>query len=106
MVLLLRVNNPNLGPLRFRFTASNYKGEPDWEESAQVSTHIAKVLVNSSTDAHFDIEVENGLLSDMEPTSEIELLSSEDSVSASTLCGWRFEILHCHPNCQLDVNAR
>ena len=83
--MLLKVNNPNLDSLRFRFAPSSYQGETDWENTQQLSQSLHSVLVDSLTQTRVDANISLNVLKDMAPSATVELSSSEDSVGATSI---------------------
>jgi hypothetical protein len=87
--LLLKVSNPTLGSVRLRFAASSYRGEvncwsdcddDDDDDAAGTINLLQGLLVDTLSQEHLDVELNTSLLSSMESTDKVELLSSEDSI--------------------------
>jgi hypothetical protein len=98
---LLRVSNPTLGSLRFRFASSSYRGELDWDavvthdpavvvmegeadhnynDGRRYTDALPGLLVHTFTQTHWDVEYDSGVLRDLAESETIELHSAEDSI--------------------------
>jgi len=77
-IFLLKVTNPTLGPIRLRFAASNYEGEPSWD-SKKPNASLKQVLVDELKQTFMDVDLNTNTLRDLATTETVELLSSEDS---------------------------
>jgi len=78
-IFLLKVTNPTLGPIRLRFCASSYIGEPGFDDKAEVDGMISSLLLDTFTQRHADIQLNSDILQGMMATETVELLSAEDS---------------------------
>jgi hypothetical protein len=79
--MLVSVHNPNLESLRFRFVPSDYQGEPSWNDDQQLSQAMDNLLVDSFMHHCVDVNLDMSLIRGLVPSSTVELLSGEDSVS-------------------------
>lgn len=82
--LLLKVNNPNSGSLRLRLAASDYRGEPDFEDAEQLSPSLKSLLIDVMTQAHVDATLDLNVLQSLPPSPTVVLVSREDSVSETS----------------------
>lgn len=78
-VLLIKVTNPTLGPVRLRFTSSSYKGEMDWYDYTKKNPIIPDLVVDDLFQVYMNLELQSGLTAEMKQTESVELLSAEDS---------------------------
>ena len=76
---LLKVANPTLGSIRMRLAASDYAGEPVWDEPESVSCHLQNLLVDPFTDQHINAQIMPHALRSLDPTEICELQAAEDS---------------------------
>jgi hypothetical protein len=76
---LLKVTNPTLGSIRMRLAASDYAGEPVWDEPVILSSHLQNLLVDPFTDQHINAQVMLQAVQSLDPTEICELQPAEDS---------------------------
>lgn len=76
---LLKAINPTLGPVRMRFAASRYGGEPSWDNAQVLTARLSALLVDSLTDERMDVELDTNVLANLSTTNSVELQSAEDS---------------------------
>ena len=79
-VLLLKVTNPTLGPVRLRFASSQYKGEEKQIDDSSSPTVFENLLMDELFQVYApSVQLDTGILQNIERTESVELLSAEDS---------------------------
>lgn len=76
---LLKVSNPTLGIIRLRLAASDYVGEPLWNDKAVLTPFLDNVLVDPLTQVSVSAQVDPKAAMNLEPTESCLLDPAEDS---------------------------
>jgi hypothetical protein len=105
MSLLLKVTTPSLGSIRFRFTASDYQGEPDYEDTGQRSRTIKSLLLDTLAPTRADADLDVNLWKEMSPSAVVELISSEESVSTMYIEWMTFALVSHGFSCFVDYRT-
>lgn len=81
IIFLLKVVNPTLGTMRLRFSSSQYRGEPSWDDSSQPNESLDALLTDTVTQTRWNVQLWPWALEGALNTTEVvELLSAEDSI--------------------------
>eukprot|EP00934_Nitzschia_sp_Nitz4_P006064 Nitzschia sp. Nitz4//scaffold3_size479765//365768//367408//NITZ4_000152-RA/size479765-processed-gene-1.255-mRNA-1//1//CDS//3329550914//6054//frame0 len=78
-VFLLKVVNPTLGTIRLRFAASEYKGEPQWDDISANTPLLQDLTVDPFLDQTTNAKLLPKLSQNLDPTEVFVLEPAEDS---------------------------
>jgi hypothetical protein len=76
---LLKISNPTLGTIRLRLAASDYSGEPVWNDQTVTTPSLENILVDPLTQVSVNAILDPKVAMDLKPTESCQLDPAEDS---------------------------